>query len=162
MSKLVKTKLQEGHQIILQADMNDSVVTNQCIKSWADEIGLSEAVSPAASVEIPTHQRGSKALDGIYTNFSLQPLQAGYFPFGEIQSDHRALWLDLHYNQVFGFTPPTIISPPARRLQSNVPHIRDKWIKLYLTFLRKHNLIQRQLQLEESVESTMTQPQIEE
>ena len=143
MGTLVKNKLQRGRQIIILADMNDSVVKCNKITAWADKIGLVEVVSPRALVEIPTHQRGKKAIDGIYTSHSLQPIQAGYLPFGTIQSEHRTLWLDLHIHQVFGFKPPNNIIPKARRPQSNVPHIRNKWINLYLSFLKKHCLIER-------------------
>ena len=98
-------------------------------------------------------------MDGIFISYSLQPLQAGYFPFGEIQFDHRALWLGLHVHQVFGFKPPTTVTPNARRLQSNVPHIRNKWISLCLSFLHQHHLIERQFNLESKVSTTMTRAQ---
>ena len=84
-SVLIQSKLQAGEQIILLADMNDSVITTNRLHKWADKLGLREAVSPTAMTEIPTYQKGKKALDGIYTSYSLQTLQAGYFPFGEIQ-----------------------------------------------------------------------------
>ena len=87
-SVLIQSKLQAGEQIILLADMNDSVITTNRLHKWADKLGLREAVSPTAMTEIPTYQKGKKALDGIYTSYSLQTLQAGYFPFGKIQSDH--------------------------------------------------------------------------
>ena len=139
--------------------MNDSVVKYKRITSWAEKTGLYEVVSTRASEEIPTHQRGQKALDGIFISYSLQPLQAGYFPFGEIQFDQRALWLGLHVHQVFGFKPPTTVTPNARRLQSNVPHIRNKWISLCLSFLHQHHLIERQFNLESKVSTTMTKAQ---
>ena len=158
----ITNKIQDGHQIVLLTDMNDSVVSCKRLQAWSSKIGIREVVSLTSSKEIPTHQRGRKALDGIYTSYSLQTLKAGYFPFGQIQSDHRALWLDLHVNHIFGFTPPTTITPSARRLQSNIPHIRNRWTQLYSSFLRKHNLIERQFTLESSVEHSMTKAQCDE
>ena len=58
-SQLVKGKLNDGHQIIVMAAMNDSV-KQKLISTWADKTGLVEVVSQTTSKEIPTHQRGKK------------------------------------------------------------------------------------------------------
>ena len=79
-----------------------------------------------------------------------------------MQSDHRVIWLDLHNDHIYGFTPPTSISPSARRQQSNVPHIRNRWIQLYRSFLSHHNLLERQFSLESSVNGTLTSAQSQE
>ena len=127
LTQFVKQKLEEGQQIIVMADMNDSV-QQKLVSIWANKIGLVEVVSKTVEVEVPTHQRGKKALDGIFMSHSLQPTQAGYFPFGEMQSDHRTLWVDIHHDNLFGFSPPKGLAPQARRLQSNVPKIRNRFL----------------------------------
>ena len=149
--------MKEGHEIILMADANDNVKSS-AIRSWATKIGLGEAVSKTTSKDIPTHQRGSKPIDDISLSHSPTASKAGYLPFGEFQSDHRALWVDIHQDLLLGFKLPPIISPNARRLQCNVPHIRQQWIQLYLQFLNHHHLIERQFTLESSINEPKLTP----
>jgi len=54
---------------------------------------------------LPTHQRGSKAIDGIFLSPSLlEEAQGGFLDFGEATvSDHRAVWIDIpaqHFNML--------------------------------------------------------------
>ena len=51
----ITNKLHEGHQIVLLAGMNDSVVNCKRLHKWSEKIGLKEVVSPTAIGEIPTH-----------------------------------------------------------------------------------------------------------
>ena len=157
LAQLIQKKMKEGHEIILMADANDNVKSS-AIRSWATKIGLEEAVSKTTSKDIPTHQRGSKPIDGIFLSHSLTSSKAGYLPFGEFQSDHRALWVDIHQDLLLGFKLPPIISPNARRLQCNVPHICQQWIQLYLQFLNQHHLIERQFTLESSINEPKLTP----
>ena len=78
-------------------------------------------------------------------------VHSGYLPFGTFQSDHRALWIDLTQSSVYGFRIPKTIHPNIRRLQYNVPHVRNKWIQLYTQFLRQNKVIQRQFKLEAGI-----------
>ena len=61
MGRFVQNKLSSGHQIILAADMNDSV-KGSLIQKWAQTIGLREVVSKTTTFDVPTHQRGSKPI----------------------------------------------------------------------------------------------------
>lgn len=65
MGDLIKQKIGKGHQIILTDDVNESV-KEPLIQSWANSIGIFDADSQTTSTEIPTHQRGRKAIDGIF------------------------------------------------------------------------------------------------
>jgi hypothetical protein len=43
-------------------------------------------------------------IDGIWTTAGLKAVSAGYLPFGEVcPSDHRALWIDVEFDDVFGY-----------------------------------------------------------
>ena len=112
--------------------------------------------------KIPTHQKGSLPIDGIFTSRTIAVHKAGYLEFGAIKSDHRILWIKVHPNCLLGFKPPKIFHFTARSLQCTIPTVQDLWKKLYKERLRQHNLIQRQFWLENSIGDTITQDQIKE
>ena len=157
MKHLVKQKQEAGHQVILLADMNEDVTSDR-ITQWAEDSGIYEVVSTTTNKVIPTSQRGSTPIDGIFLSHSLTQTQAGYFPFGTFHSDHRALWVDIDHNQIFGFKQIKHHSVSARRLQSQVPSVRNKWIRHYKNFLIQNKLISRQIQLEHDL---LTKPATE-
>ena len=65
----------------------------------------------------PTHQNGSIPIDGIFISYSIQVEAEGYFPFGMIQSDHRALWIKIQFNQLFGHEIQNFVLLIYRRVQ---------------------------------------------
>ena len=150
MKRLVQQKIEEGHQVILLADINEDVKSNN-IKNWAAETGIEEIVSTTTELTVPTSQQGSKPIDGIFVSPSLIHQQAGYFPFGTIQSDHRALWVDIGHDHMFGFKLPSQQPSNARRLQCQIPHVRESWKRHYKNFLIQNKLISRQIQLEKEI-----------
>ena len=146
----IKAKLAQGEQVVLLADINENV-KSASIQQWARETGLREIVSLSTNTDIPTSQRGSLPIDGIFASFSIHPKYSGYFPFGIFQSDHRALWFDVSYDHIFGFN--LVDDPPSniRRLQCQIPHVREAWKRHYKNFLLQNNLIARQIRLEQQV-----------
>ena len=54
METLVKSKLSNGHQVVLAADVNDPV-KEPLIQRWAQQIDLREAVSRTTTFDVPTH-----------------------------------------------------------------------------------------------------------
>ena len=50
----------------------------------------------------PTHQRGSKPIDGIWATAGISPTACGYCEFGKgFPGDHRLLWIDIDYVSAF-------------------------------------------------------------
>ena len=150
----IQNKIASGIQIILMGDFNENVNSKQ-IQSWAQSIGLEEIVSSSTENIIATQNSGSSPIDGNYVSPSLTVQYSGYLPFGVFQTDHRALWADLTQSSVFGFKIPKSISPQIRRLQCNVPHVREAWIRHYTQFLRKHKVIEKQFELEAQITSNI-------
>ena len=150
MERFIKEKQTKGHQIILLADMNEDVEEDMMI-GWARKVKLKEVVSKTTSEKVATHNKGSAPIDGIFLSYTLSATRAGYFPFGSIQSDHRALWVDIERDLILGFKPPTNNPTTMRRLQCNLPHVRDSWRRHYTNFLQKNNLINRQIKLESNI-----------
>jgi len=82
---------------MLLADMNDDVLSKE-IQKFCHELNLVEAISMLhGKSPIPTHQHGSKAIDGIYILLALmEDTEGEILTLGTATpSDHQALWLDI-------------------------------------------------------------------
>lgn len=132
---------QEGDQIILLMDCNTDVRNTQFKQQMLDA-GLTEAITTNGDPNITaaTHNRGSKPIDGIFTSLTIQTKAAGYLPFGDFPTDHRAIWIDITSENAFGIKTREIIRPNARKLKSDDPSTRKTFIKEYTSFLEKHKL----------------------
>ena len=140
----------EGDQIILLMDCNEDI-RNTRFKQKLLAAGLTEAITRDNNRPIPTHSRGSTAIDGIFTSHTIHPRSSGYLPFGEFPSDHRAIWLDISHENAFGSNSMRTIRPHARKLKSNDPKIRNKFIRDYESHLRQHNAEARLYSLQTSL-----------
>ena len=149
------TELNEnGHQIILLADMNQKV-SDSALKEWARKIHLKEHLSTTHG-DTPTHNNGSHPIDGIFVSPSLHIKESGYLPFGWIHSDHRMLWLDITEASVLGFNLPPILSANGRRLQCSDPRIYKRWIQLYKKYVLDHKLHLKAYELEDQTIHPLT------
>ena len=133
----------DGDQIIVMIDCNDDIRKTN-IKEAFESVGLKDSITQGREDNAPgTYHRGSYPIDGIFTSTTIDMIQGGYLPFGDMPSDHRTLWIDISYENAFGYKMPSIINPVARRLKSNIPTIRKKFNNDYKLFLRRHHLEER-------------------
>ena len=142
-----------GDQIILLMDCNTDV-NNPTFKARLLTVGLTEAITNDRETSAPTHNRGSTAIDGIFTSHTLQTKASGYLPFGNFPSDHRAIWIDVTCQSAFGSTVGEAVRPHARRLKSDDPKIRRRFNKEYETFITEHRLEERLYSLQERITLT--------
>ena len=141
--RFIITCRQEGDQIALLMDCNTDV-RNAQFKQRMLDAGLTEAItSNRANIDAATHNRGSKPIDGIFISHTLQIKASGYLPFGDFPSDHRALWIDITSENAFGIKIKEIVRPQARKLKSDDPPSRKKFITAYTTYLSRHKLEER-------------------
>jgi hypothetical protein len=65
----------------------------------------------------------------------LQAVAAKYSAFGAgCPSDHQVLWANFTYTDAFGLSSTPLVSPEARRLNTNNPRLVEKYVQQ----LRKH------------------------
>jgi hypothetical protein len=118
---LIKQWETEGHEIIIGMDANDSANTKTSkIQQLLDRTSL---VSMMELTNAPaTYARGTSCIDYIIgtPNVKLSIKASGYLPFyqGAFESDHRALYIDLDMDQIFGTTQSTP-THSLRNLKSN-------------------------------------------
>ena len=147
----ITTWKNEGDQIILLMDCNEDI-QNRRFKQKLLTVGLTEAITKDQEREPkPTHSRGRIAIDGIFISNTIHPRASGYLPFGEFPSDHRAIWMDISQENAFGSTSMRTVRPRARKLKSNDPKIRNRFIKDYESHLRQHNAEARLYSLQNSL-----------
>ena len=101
--------------------------------------------------EIILHTHGSKSppatcnkntnrqpIDGIFVTPNIRLQSGGYSAFSSgCPSDHRYLWIDVPFQDVFGYKSPPLVSPPIRRLNTHNPKLTDR----YNTQLRREYTI---------------------
>ena len=100
---------------------------------------------------VPTYQRGSYHIYGMYTSITLQVSGSGYLLFGIIPSDHHLLWLKIEFDSVFGVKMDTLVSHTARRVNFKKPDNIKRFIVLYKIFIRENDLHLEFLYLQESM-----------
>ena len=161
LKKEMETWQQEGDQIVLLMDANENVSAGT-IKMWAQELHLREVISTHHGEKEPTYNRGSKPIDGIFTSASITPIRSGYLPFGAFPSDHRLLYMDILYDNAFGYKMPQMVKPPERRLKCNDPVTKKRWQSLYKEYIKEHNIDERIFKLEAEAESPLTKAQAKE
>ena len=146
----IKQRQQQQEQIIVMADFNEDVQSNQ-MKNWSRDLGLRELIIDKLQVSPPTTNKGSNTIDGIFSSPTINAVKAGYCEFGLFRSDHRALWIDVKESNFLGFKPPDVVPVAARRLQCGIPSVKKKWKQLYTQKLRENNLFNKQFQLEAEI-----------
>jgi len=110
---------------VILANMNEDVISKD-LNQFFMGLQLVEAISFLHSQSLmPTHQRGSKAIDGIYLSQALlEHAKGGILPLGLVtSSDHQAVWLDLRAEHIEMHQ-----QDPVTRLQCWHLKCQDPWI----------------------------------
>jgi hypothetical protein len=128
---------ENGEQIILCGDFNTGdkntpSAAQQFWNSWIDDLSLIDAHKSRTGLQWlpPTHERGSTQIDYIFISPSIQIKRAGFLPFNKFPGDHRAIWIDIQTEDIIGFNPPSLSRAAARRLKSDHPLIRNRYLAL--------------------------------
>jgi len=92
---------------------------------------------------VPTNQRGSKAIDGIFLSKTLiSDARGGFLPFGEATiSNHQVIWLDIQASMTGMDQSQAITQPKARRLKCQDPRIVHKYNEHLTQLLQEHQCL---------------------
>jgi hypothetical protein len=160
------TKFQEsGDHIILMLDGNEDMRKGP-LSNILSTLRLREVILQHHGCRAPsTYRRNNKdiPIDGIWASHSLEIKVGGYLAFNELITgcDHRALWIDIDYQNAFGYAGNSpIIRPSARRLNNRNPHIRNNFNSRRKGYANKSNLAHRIATLENSINGELSWDQI--
>jgi hypothetical protein len=107
-------------------------------------LGMKEVVKDFTGEELgPTYFRGSTPIDGVWATPDLQIANACLMPAGYGIGDHRLFIVDIVSLSLIGGNPPRILRPTARRLNTRLPKVSERYATLYESNVIKHQLIER-------------------
>jgi len=152
----------DGEQIIMGIDANETINQPE-ITEYFNSVGMTEAILHRHGTDAPpTHQCGSQAIDGIFVTNGLLGFPSGYLSgLAGISGDHRCLWMDIPEQWLFGGQMPVIVRPGARRLKSDDPRIRQRYLDNLEAFFRTHLLLEKTQQIDSDANAMPLQPQQE-
>jgi hypothetical protein len=132
-------------------DANEHVEDGMmCRQLKADDLKMTEAVHQQASGSAPkTFFRGSYAIDGIWVSSDLEILGASYLPFDSSVGDHRPVMLDISLDSLLGKRLNRVVPVKARKLNSKVGRIRQKYVDKLEELFKQHNIYRRLLEIEQ-------------
>jgi len=139
--------------------MNEDVLALD-IQKFCMETHLVEAISSLHGTSpVLTHQRGSKAIDGIFLSKPLlEEAKGGFLQFGEVMvSNYRAVWIDIPAQYFNMLHTNNITKANGRQLKCQDPRIVDKYNKYLATVLEQENLITKLLESTRQTETAQDQ-----
>ena len=115
----LQTKSDLGHQLMVMGDFNSEY---EELKTWMSSSGCVDVLQTKYGTCPITYQRSAEdPLDCCFGDSSLKIKRGGCLAFGRLIGDHRGIWIDIPNELIFGFNPPPLTHPNARRLKTKDP-----------------------------------------
>jgi hypothetical protein len=137
---------EEGDRLVVCLDANEDIYRKELGKKLtaADGLNLTEVVGDFTGSKIgATYFRGTKPIDGVWATNDLQVVGACVMPAGYGIGDHRMFVVDFRVDSIVGMTPPKIVRLAARRLNTKIPHVVEKYQALLESKMIEHKLNSR-------------------
>ena len=156
--------MESGDQLILMLDGNCNMRDSD-LQKMLTELTLHEIIiNKHGNLGPATSKRNfsSIPIDGIWTTPGIIMEAGGYFKFDEvfINTDHRCLWIDIHFVNAFGHNMPPLFRPKAKRLHCRDPRLVNNFISLYHKHADRHGLF-KQVKDFESNYRTMSSEEVQ-
>ena len=141
---LIESLQQQNHQIILMGDFNSDYTK---LADWMHSNGLVDVIRTKHGSCPRTCKRSQNApIDCVFASPNIKCQKGGFLSFSKLVSDHRGVWCDIPANLIFGYNPPQVTHPNARRLLLSDPRVKSKYIQyvqdhLSLADIRAMNMI---------------------
>ena len=160
---LLQSWIDTGEQVLVGMDAND-FVGDPTITDFFGTLGMAEAILHRHGTDAPpTHQCGSQAIDGLFVTHGLLGHNCGYLGgMDGVTGDHRGLWIDLPELWLFGSAMPPIIRAGARRLKSDDPRTRNRYLEQLDKYFTEHLILQKAQAIETALLTQELQPYQEE
>ena len=143
-----------ANRVVLMMDANEDVINGAICKQLSGEdLNLREVVNYHTGTRGPkTYFRGKDAIDGIWVSEEIEISAAAYLPFDPELGDHRPVVVNISKRTLLGVDGPKIKPAAARRLNSKVKRIRQKYIDRLEEQFGKHKVLERLAKLETEAE----------
>ena len=149
---------EKGFLVVVAGDWNEKITSSR-ISSWQKDHGLEDLLAKKHGKYTHPTGSGSETIDGIFGSIALDIEKGGICEDGfGISSDHRLLWIDLTTSQVFGL-PHRPVKPAARRLKTQDPRVRKRYLSRLKAEYGKRDLWNRTFALEKEVGDILSKAQ---
>ena len=139
--ELVQSKKNDGNEIIIAGDFNNDLNDIRSkVNKHMEKMGMKEILITRYGKGPPTHQRGSKTIDGIYATSGIKVIQGGYVEEFDSPGDHRFLWVDILQQEIIGEPQESKPPPVSRRATSKIPSVKAKFGEVLEDHVNEHNL----------------------
>eukprot|EP00956_Cyclotella_meneghiniana_P004926 scaffold6070_cov41-Cyclotella_meneghiniana.AAC.5 len=143
---------EEGDRLIVCLDaINEDIYSKEIGRQLtaADGLGMNEVVGEYTGSKLgATYFRGTKPIDGVWATNDLQVVGACVMPAGYGIGDHRLFVVDFRIDSMVGVTPPKIVRLAARRLNTKIPHVAEKYQAILEAKMVEHKLNSRLIDAE--------------
>ena len=120
----------------------------------SEGLNMSEVVGDFTGLAVgPTFFRGSKLIDGVWATKDIQVVNACVMPAGFGVGDHRMFVVDFRQQSLVGASPPRVVRVAARRLNTKIPHVAERYVNKLEELLLRHRLNSRLVAAEASCQS---------
>ena len=102
--------------------------------------------------------KGTVAIDVILVSEELEVTSSAYLSFNPELGDHQLVVVNITKTSTLGVSGPKIKPSTARRLNSKVKQIRQKYIVKLKEEFRKHRILERLATLEENADEHFSKP----
>ena len=161
LQQFVSGRMDKQEQIIIMGDFNHSLESTAILQfqTSLNLHNMHKTLYSNFNTNIPTYDRGSQTIDAIFASQGITAIKGGFLDFQRFPTDHRALWLDLDINTLFGQIPPNITPPNKRRLQCEDPRAVSKFCAKYKALIKEAGLPDKVSQLIANISGELTPSQ---
>ena len=147
-----------GDIMILVMDTNKDVIDGaMCKQLNRADLNMKEVVFSQTRTRGPkTYFRGTVAIDDLWVSEELEVTAAAYLPFNLELGDHQPVVVNITKTSTLGVSGPKIKPCAARRLNSKVKQIRQKYIIKLKEEFRKHRILEQLATLEERADESFS------
>ena len=142
LEKLVRSKQNEGCNIVVAGDFNEDLKNKKSgVVKLMEKLNLHEAIMDKYKGDAPpTFHLGTQTIDGIYVSHNLKINQGGYIDEKYCPGDHHWLWIDIPINLALGENKEKLSKKILRKVNSKVPSIKNNFNRIINQQIGIHKL----------------------
>jgi hypothetical protein len=91
----------------------------------------------------PIYFRGSEPIDGVWATSDITVSNACIMPAGYGIGDHRMFVVDFNAKDIIGQAPPRVIRATSGHLNTRIPRVANKYVRILEEKVLRHQLIER-------------------
>jgi hypothetical protein len=136
----------DGDWLIVCLDANKHIYRKLIGKALTDIKGLAMKEVIGKFTGTPVGRKffcSSKLIDGIWATSDITMCNAAIMPAGYGIGNHRLFVIEFSMMDIIGKSPPRIVRPMSRCLNTKIPRVAVKYMRILEGKILKHRLIER-------------------